>query len=86
MNVSLTEQLEEFIAGEVQSGRYRSASEVVRAGVRLLQDQTRLHELRIDALRQELAGGLTQLDAGQSVSADEAFAKVLADLNGPGSR
>jgi antitoxin ParD1/3/4 len=37
-NVSLTSQLELFIAGQVASGRYRSASEVVRAALRLLED------------------------------------------------
>jgi antitoxin ParD1/3/4 len=36
-NVSLTPQLEAFIDGRVASGRYRSASEVVRAALRLLE-------------------------------------------------
>ena len=80
MNVSLTDQLEEFIAQEVESGRYRSASEVVRAGVRLLQDQTRLNQLRVEALRRDLGQGLTQLDRGESVSATEAFAEILENL------
>jgi len=37
LNVSLTPELTAYIAGQVASGRYRSASEVVRAGLRLLQ-------------------------------------------------
>ena len=37
-NVSLTSELELFIARQVASGRYRSASEVVRAALRLLED------------------------------------------------
>jgi antitoxin ParD1/3/4 len=36
LNVSLTPELAAYIAGQVASGRYRSASEVVRAGLRLL--------------------------------------------------
>ena len=36
LNVSLTPELERFIAARVASGHYRSASEVVRAGLRLL--------------------------------------------------
>ena len=37
MNVSLTDKLEEFVSELVENGRYRSASEVVREGLRLLE-------------------------------------------------
>lgn len=37
MNVSLTDRLEEFVSELVANGRYRSASEVVREGLRLLE-------------------------------------------------
>lgn len=37
MNVSLTDKLEEFVSRLVEEGRYRSASEVVREGLRLLE-------------------------------------------------
>lgn len=40
-NVSLTPELEAFVDGQVASGRYQTASEVVRAGLRLLQTQER---------------------------------------------
>jgi antitoxin ParD1/3/4 len=40
-NVSLTPELEAFLDGRVASGRYRSASEVVRAALRLLEDDER---------------------------------------------
>ena len=43
-NVSLTPEIEAFIDGRVASGRYRSASEVVRAALRLLEKD----ELRRD--------------------------------------
>lgn len=39
LNVSLSVELGNFIANEVQSGRYQTASEVVRAGLRLLQER-----------------------------------------------
>lgn len=41
-NVSLTPEMNSFIRGQVASGRYQNASEVVRAGIRLLQDQERM--------------------------------------------
>ena len=37
MNVSLTPELDQYVAKRVASGRYRSASEVVRAALRLLE-------------------------------------------------
>ena len=37
MNVSLTDKLEDFVNQLVEQGRYRSASEVVREGLRLLE-------------------------------------------------
>ena len=40
-NVSLTPEMEDFIDGRVASGRYRSASEVVRAALRLLEEDER---------------------------------------------
>jgi antitoxin ParD1/3/4 len=38
-NVSLTPELESFISEKINSGRYRSASEVVRAALRLLEQK-----------------------------------------------
>jgi antitoxin ParD1/3/4 len=43
-NVSLTPELEAFIDNTVASGRYRSASEVVRAALRLLHERERRSE------------------------------------------
>jgi len=48
MNVSLTPELERFVAGRVASGRYQNNSEVVRAALRLLQVQESKDVLGID--------------------------------------
>ncbi len=42
MNVSLTPELEKLVADKVGSGRYNSASEVVREALRLLEEQDQL--------------------------------------------
>ncbi len=52
-SISLDEHFSVFLAQEVASGRYRSASEVVRAGLRLLEDQ----ETQLAALRAALVAG-----------------------------
>lgn len=43
-NVSLTPELEAFVDGRLASGRYRSASEVIRAALRLLEEDERRRE------------------------------------------
>jgi antitoxin ParD1/3/4 len=78
MNVSLTQELEEFVNRKVQSGMYYSASEVIREGLRLLKDQDALREMRLQELRKEIAVGTEQADRGQFVDGEEAFEKLKA--------
>jgi antitoxin ParD1/3/4 len=52
-SISLGPDLSAFIDAQVQSGRYGSASEVVRAGLRLLEE----HEAKLRALRAALDEG-----------------------------
>ncbi len=65
MNVSLTPELETLISKKVESGRYTSASEVVREALRLLEEQDTLRELRRDELRKEILKGVEQMRKGQ---------------------
>ena len=52
-SISLDDHFSGFLARQVDSGRYRSASEVVRAGLRLLEDR----ETHMESLRSALAAG-----------------------------
>lgn len=65
MNVSLTKELEKLVSTKVKTGRYLSASEVVREALRLLEERDRLQQLRLAELRREVKKGLDQLDRGQ---------------------
>ncbi len=57
-SVALGSHFEEFVKMQVASGRYNNASEVVRDGLRLLQDQEDLRRAKIDWLRAEIQRGL----------------------------
>ncbi len=62
MNISLTPQLEELVKKKVESGRYGSASEVMREALRLLEERDRLQALRFEELKAEIRKGL---DSGE---------------------
>lgn len=64
MNVSLTSELDKFVAGKVDSGRYTSASEVVREALRLLEEHDRARTAQITAFNQELTARMASLDRG----------------------
>lgn len=76
MNVSLTPELEEFVNQGVTSGMYHSASEVVRAGLRLLKEQNDFHAVRLESLKQEIARGIEQAERGEKISGDEVFQRL----------
>ena len=79
MNVSLTPELEALIQELVRSGRYTSASEVVREALRLLEDRDELRRLRLAELRSQVAAGLDSLDRGQARDGDEVIDEILDD-------
>jgi antitoxin ParD1/3/4 len=70
MNVSLTPKLSSFVDKKVKSGFYHTASEVVREGLRLLEEKDSLRQHRLKELRQEINLGLEQAYRGESKPMD----------------
>jgi antitoxin ParD1/3/4 len=62
MNVSLTPELEQLIHTKVETGRYLSASEVVREALRLLEERNKLQAMRFEELRKEIQIGIDHAD------------------------
>ncbi len=67
MNVSLTPELENFVSAKVESGRYNSASEVVREALRLLEEHDSARAAQIKGFNEELGRRLASLDRGEVV-------------------
>lgn len=80
MNVSLTPELENIVELKVKGGQYNSASEVVREGLRLLQQRDEMRELKLEALRKDIQKGIDDLEAGRFRDGDEVMAGVKERL------
>jgi antitoxin ParD1/3/4 len=80
MNVSLTPQLEKLVSRRVASGRYGSASEVIREALRLLEQREQAQRVELDRLRAAVAVGLQELSQGRRVPFDDAaVARIKAE-------
>ena len=79
MNVNLTPELERLVQEKVASGLYKNQSEVVREAPRLLADQDRLRQARLEQLRSAVAEGLDQAERGELLGGREVLEK-LRDL------
>lgn len=80
MNVSLTPEIEALIENKVRSGMYNSASEVVREGIRLLQQRDELRDAKLNALRNDIQKGIDSLEAGRVYDGPTAMAEFREKL------
>ncbi len=74
ISADLGHQLETFVTSLVETGRYNSKSEVLREGIRLIQER----EARLAVLDAALARGLADADAGRVRPAVDVFARLEA--------
>ena len=77
MNIHLTKELEQLVQNKVQSGRYNSASEVVREALRLMEER----DLRKEDLRQRLARSLESQHQGNLIDGEVVFDRLEAELD-----
>jgi len=73
-SVTLGEHFEKFLAQQIETGRYGSASEAIRAGLRLLEER----ETRLEALRHAL------IEGEQSGTSDYSLQSILDELESEG--
>ncbi|MBW7869318.1 MAG: type II toxin-antitoxin system ParD family antitoxin [Brumimicrobium sp.] len=75
-SISLGDYFESFVKGRISKGRYKNASEVIRAGLRLLEE----HENKVQALKDAIQEGI---DSGiaEDFDADEFLKELKARKN-----
>ena len=66
-NIHLTEVQDRFVAEQVNTGRYQDISEVMRASLRLLEQQTCEEHEKLSLLRSLATEAFDQLDQGQGI-------------------
>ena len=80
MNVHLTPELEQLVQGRVTSGRYNSASEVVREALRLLEQRDEVFALRKAEIRKQIEEGWQAAGTGDFVDGDGVFDQIDKEL------
>lgn len=82
ISAELGAQLEAFVAKLVESGRYNSKSDVLREGVRLIQDR----EARLAELDDAIVRGIAEADAGRVTPIAEVFDRLETKYSTKSSR
>jgi antitoxin ParD1/3/4 len=72
-SVALSPHFETFVKEQVSTGRFNNVSEVVRAGLRLLEDQEQMKALKLQELRTAIQAGAA---SGPGVDAEQVFERL----------
>ena len=72
-SVALGNHFESFIKQQLESGRFNNTSEVIREGLRMLEDQEKLRQLKLEVLRSEVMKGV---NSGSGKPADEVLDRL----------
>jgi antitoxin ParD1/3/4 len=73
---SIGKHFEEFIASLIESGRYSTASEIIRDGLRMIEEREQSREAKLEWLRAEIQKGL---DSGPAEEVGDMFARIKAE-------
>jgi antitoxin ParD1/3/4 len=81
-NINLTDRYDQFVDELVVSGQYSNASEVMRAGLRLLEGQTREESEKLKLLRSLASEAFSELDQGQGtvVEGEQQLAEFIGQI------
>jgi antitoxin ParD1/3/4 len=81
MNVHLTPELEQLVHAKVQSGRYNSASEVVREALRLMEQRDEVRSIQLRELRSRMDRAFDESARGEGTGGEEFTQGMLDELD-----
>ncbi len=81
-NINLTEHFDRFVENQLSSGRFSNASEIVRAGLLLLEERQQEREAKLKALRQAAKQGFDEIDQGMGIvlKGKKAIGRWISDI------
>ena len=81
-NINLTERFDSFLTRQIEGGRFKNASEVVRAALHLLERQEREEEAKLEALRRDARAGTAAYERGEytPIADDAALDTFFGDV------
>lgn len=81
-NINLTEHYDQFVEEQVEAGRYKNASEVLRAGLQLLEQQTQTEDQKLKVLEKLAAEGFDGLDQGRGlvITTESGLRNTVAEI------
>ena len=82
INFQLGGESEEFVQGQLDSGRYADAMDVVRDALRLMEERDRVISLQKDDVRQKIKYGMDSLRAGRHEDGKTYFDRLRERLDG----
>jgi antitoxin ParD1/3/4 len=80
MNISLTPEQEQFVQSTLNRGRYSSASDVVRAALKLLEEREIEGLQRLEELRKGIAIGIEHSDRGDVFDGEEVLRELRSEI------
>lgn len=79
-NINLTPEMDKYVTTRIESGRYANASEVLRAGLRALEEDEAEDKAKLEALRAAIIEG-----EASGVAEDGVIERILDDLRRRGA-
>jgi antitoxin ParD1/3/4 len=77
-NIALTPHFDKYVKSKVDSGRYQSASEVIRESLRLMEQHEQDRQRTLAGVREKIRAGYEQLQRGETVDPDDVLAELRA--------